>query len=204
MLHTSPNKEGYEYVAVSIYKSPEGKIYYNAPQLEGCLWSAYIDGQVIFKEDVEVCQADLAFQLLDQLTYYGYSDTYCTNLFGDGHGNNKYSWMAREVEHKRDMAWATNAVRRRVRASIKENKAKGLNPFEISVEDDVEIYMRKRRGRCNRMKRKRDYRLGKRLEKLNELERREKPIYKLLCGQTSLWSNFLCNSKRPIVLMGCE
>ena len=151
----------------------------------GGLWSAYIDGKVIFKEDVEVCHADLAFQLLDQLTYYGYSNKYCTHLFGDGHDNNKYSWMAREVEHKRNMAWATNAVRRRVRASIKENKAKGLNPFEISVEDDVEIYMRKRRGRCNRMKRKRDYRLGKRLEKLNELERREKPIYKLLCGQTS-------------------
>ena len=58
LLHTSPNEEGYEYVAVSIYKSPEGKIYYNAPQLEGCLWSAYIDGQVIFKEDffaVKVC-----------------------------------------------------------------------------------------------------------------------------------------------------
>ena len=186
LLHTSPNEEGYEYVAVSIYKSPEGKIYYNAPQLEGCLWSKYIDGQVIFKEDVEVCQADLAFQLLDQLTYYGYSDKYCTNLFGDEHYNNKYSWMAREVEHKRDMAWATNAVRRRVRASMKENKEKGLNPFEISVDDYYGvIYKRKLSGRCNRMKRKRDYRWGKRLEKLNELERRENPIYKLLCGQTS-------------------
>ena len=185
LLHTSPNEEGYEYVAVSIYKSPEGKIYYNAPQLEGCLWSAYIDGQVIFKEDVEVCQADLAFQLLYQLTFYGYSDKHCANLFGDELYNNKYSWMAREVEHKRDMAWATNAVRRRVRASMKENKAKGLNLFEISVDDLVEIYKRQRSGRCNRMKRKREYRWGKRLETLNELEHRENPIYELLSDQIS-------------------
>ena len=186
LLHTSPNEEGYEYVAVSIYKSPEGKIYYNAPQLEGCIWSSYIDGEVIFIHgNVDVCQADLAYQLLDQLTFYGYSDKYSTNLFGDEHYNNKYSWMAREVEHKRDMAWATNAVRRRARASFKENKPKGLNPYEISVEDWLEIYKRQRSGRRNRMKRKRDYRWGKRLEKLGELECRENPIYELLCGQTS-------------------
>ena len=186
LLHTSPNEKGYEYVAVSIYKSPEGKIYYNAPQLEGCIWSTYIDGEVIFiNGNVDVCQADLAFQLLYQLTFYGYSDKHCANLFGDEHYNNKYSWMAREVEYKRDMAWATNAVRRRVRASMKENKAMGINPFEISVDDWFEIYKRQRSGRCNRMKRKREYRWGKRLETLNELEHRENPIYELLSGQIS-------------------
>lgn len=185
LLHTSPNEEGYEYVAVSIYKSPEGKIYYNAPQLEGCLWSNYIDGVVIFKGNVDVCQADLAFQLLYQLTFYGYNVKHCANSFGDEHYNNRYSWMAREVEHKRDMAWATNAVRRRVRASMKENKEKGINPFEISVDDLFEIYKRQRSGRCNRMKRKREYRWGKRLETLNELEHRENPIYELLSGQIS-------------------
>ena len=41
LLHTTPSEDGCENVGVTIYKSSEGNIYYNAPLLEGCIWGTY-------------------------------------------------------------------------------------------------------------------------------------------------------------------
>lgn len=186
LLHTKADEAGCDKVYVCVDKYEDGSECVSASRLEGCHWSEYIDGEIVLDEGVEVSDEELAFRLLWHLTFFGYNQEemgdYFQSLSGDGYHDNEYGRMARAIERKRYMLWANKAIRKRILQSIKEHEAEGEHSFGLSEEDWNYIHHHERH--CNRMKRKRDYRLGKRLEELENLDLCENTIRMLLEGQS--------------------
>ena len=80
---------------------------------------------------------------------------------------NKYGEMAREIDLKRDMLFATPTIKRRIISSIKELAEDGQTEYGLTEEDWNAINHRK--THCNRSKRMRDHRLELRRNTLMEL-----------------------------------
>ena len=123
-------------------------------------------------EDIKLEPKELlAYRLLWHLTFYGFTpqdkeETWYNIMNGDV-PRNKYGEMAREIALKRDMLFATPAIRRRIISSIKELAEVGQTEYGLSEEDRNVIGHRK--THCNRAKRMRDHRLELRFNALMEL-----------------------------------
>lgn len=187
LLHTASCEGGCKDVHVGISREDDGTECVNASLLEGCRWNEYVDGNIILEKGIEVSQEELAFQLLWHLTFYGYSqeqnDETLQTMGDDGYHDNTYGRMARDIDNKRYMLWANKAIRKRIVASIVEYEAEGRHSFGLCVQDWN--YILHHQQHCNRMKRMRDHRLELRLKELENLDRCENTIRRLLQGQIS-------------------
>lgn len=128
LLHTDATAEGCYPINVSWYElSPhegEGRILF-ASTIEGLPWTQLIEGDIyITDEDIkEEPKELLAYRLLWHLTFYGFTpediEETWYNIMNGYYPRNKYGEMAREIDLKRDMLFATPAIRRRIISSIK-------------------------------------------------------------------------------------
>lgn len=179
LIHTESAADGCWPIEVRWYElqpyEGEGRILY-ASSVEGLPWEKLIDGDIyitetdISKEPKEL----LAFRLLWHLTFYGFTpeekrETWYRMMNGD-YPRNKYGEMAREIDLKRDMFFATPAIRRRIIASIKFLVEHGQTEYALS-EDEWNV-IEHRKAHCNRAKRMRDHRLELRRNALMELGRK--------------------------------
>lgn len=176
LLHTDATAEGCYPINVSWYElSPhegEGRILF-ASTIEGLPWTQLIEGDIyITDEDIkEEPKELLAYRLLWHLTFYGFTpedkEETWYNIINGYYPRNKYGEMAREIDLKRDMLFATPAIRRRIISSIKNFAEVGETEYALSEEDWNVI--NHRRTHCNRAKRMRDHRLMLRRNALMEL-----------------------------------
>lgn len=187
LLHTTPNENGCRDVYVEIKRNPDGTQWVYANELEGCMLNRFIDGSIIFDDGEEVCNEQLAFCLLWEITFYGYTPEQCSETFrmhgNDGYHDNEYGRMARQIDDKRTILWANKEIRKRIAASIAELEAEGRHSIMLSVDDWD--YIEHNECHCNRLKRMRDHRLEQRLKKLANLDRCENTIQRLLRAQTT-------------------
>lgn len=176
LLNTVASEEGCYRIDVHWYDlqpyEGEGRILF-ASQIEGQPWENLIDGNiyVVDKDIMEVPQEELAYRLLWHLTFFGFNDedkkeAWYRIINGD-YPRNEYGEKVRELELKQDMLCATPAIRRRIIASIKEFAERDELQYALTGEDWNTIHHR--REHCNRSKRKRAYRIEKRIETLKEL-----------------------------------
>ncbi len=188
LLHTAPCEDGCRKVYVGKAKERDGSEYIHASHVEGQSWAAYINGEVVVEDGIDVADAWLAYKLLWHLTYFGFSQEEShenlSSLRGDGHRDNRYGRMARAVETKRYMLWANKAIRKRIQESVAWHARHGEHNFALN--DDDWNYIHKRETHNNRMKRMRDHRLELRYNRLENNEHCENTIQKLLSGQDAI------------------
>lgn len=176
LLHTDASKDGCYRIEVKWYElqsyEGNGRILF-ASKIEGLPWEQLIDGEIyVADEDIKLEPKELlAYRLLWHLTFYGFTpqdkeETWYNIMNGD-FPRNKYGEMAREIALKRDMLFATPAIRRRIISSIKELAEVGQTEYGLSEEDWNVIGHRK--THCNRAKLMRDHRLELRFNALMEL-----------------------------------
>ncbi len=204
LLHTTPHENGCWDVYVDIKRNPDGTQWVRANELEGYMLNRFIDGSIIIDAEEEVCNELLAFCLLWEITFYGYTPEDCDETFrmhgNDDYHDNVYGRMARQIDDKRTILWANKEIRKRIAASIAELEAEGRHSIVLSEEDWN--YIEHHECHCNRMKRMRDHRLEQRLKKLTNLDRCENTIQRLLRAQTTAITrddlNFLWNENGRI------
>ena len=187
LLHTDSCEGGCKDVYIGTYREHDGTEHVDASQIEGAKWAEYIDGNIILKKGIDVCQEEIAFRLLWHLTFFGYSQEQNEETVraagDDAYHDNKYGITARRIDNKRYMLWANKDIRKRIVASIAEYEAEGRHCFALSEEDWNHIVHHKRH--CNHMKRMRDHRQELRLNELENLDRCENTVQRLLQGQIS-------------------
>lgn len=185
LLHTDPHENGCKDIDVNMRVDWDGTKYVSASQIEGDWWSTYIDGEIKLADDVKISDEELAYRLLWHLTFYGFSPEEIRQtiegLGNDGYHDNIYGSLAREIERKRTILWANKEIRKRIKDSIVFHANQGLNSIYLSEEDWN--YIENHESHCNRMKRMRDHRLALRLEDLENKDRSENTIQRLLKGQ---------------------
>ena len=179
LLQTKSSEEGCYRIEVRWYEQMpyegEGRILF-ASRIEGLPWDQLIDGD-IYIADVNIKEEPkelLAYRLLWHLTFYGFTpkdqkETWYEMMNG-GYPRNNYGEMAREIDLKRDMLFATPTIRRRIISSIKELAKLGEIEYGLTEEDWNVINHRK--AHCNRAKRMRDHRLEIRRNALMEIAKK--------------------------------
>lgn len=176
LLNTDTSEDGCYPIEVRWYNlqpyEGKGRILF-ASKIEGLPWEQLIDGEIyIADEDIKQQPKELlAYRLLWHLTFYGFTpedkeETWYNMMNGD-YPRNKYGEMAREIDLKRDMLFATPTIKRRIISSIKELAEVGQTEYGLTEEDWNAINHRK--THCNRSKRMRDHRLELRRNTLMEL-----------------------------------
>lgn len=191
LIRTEASAEGCCRIDVEWYdlnpSEGEGRILY-ASQIEGLPWVQVIDGDIYIADESikDEPKELLAFRLLWHLTFYGFTpgdirETWYRMMNGD-YPRNKYGEMARAIDLKRDMLFATPAIRRRIISSIKRMAENGQAGYALPEEDWNVINHRKKH--CNRAKRMRDHRLELRCNMLMELGKKspQAPIDNYHCN----------------------
>ena len=146
--------------------------YFHIGNCEGDSWTTNLGKELVLGEGVELSDAELAGRCMWSLTFYGYrpGDDYF-----DRKPHNRYQDEADKISNKQ----FDNYARTKNGLSPKNH-----TPYALSWEEWGAYYRRKRHG--NRMKRMRDHRQDKRIEKLERMAKVEQAIQHILSATDAI------------------
>lgn len=150
-----------------------------ANDVEGDLWENIVGKEVVKPTDNPFTDAELAGAILWGMTFYGFTPR-CTEDFFDNQiihtAFTKYGRMVKQLKIKRDLPYATMpGMREDLKRQMKEEG--DCMTYYLSTEEWD--FLAKRRQHLNRSKRKREYRLAKRIEWLKKLDKRQHLLDKI-------------------------
>ncbi len=153
-----------------------------ANEVEGDLWENIVGKEIVKPTDNPFTDAELAGAVLWGMTFYGFTQR-STKDFFDNQINHtaftKYGRMAKRLKIKRDLPYATMPGMREDLKRQMEEEGDCIT-YYLSIEEWD--FLAKRRQHLNRSKRKREYRLAKRIEWLNKIEKRKQLLGKVIAA----------------------
>lgn len=144
-----------------------------ANNVEGDLWENVVGKMVVKPEENLFTDAELAGAILWGMTFYGFTPRNRHKLFEEQIHRSaltKYGKMAKRLMIKRELPYATLPGMRRYLKKQMEEEGDRVT-YYLSMEEWN--WLDKRRTHLNRSKRKRDYRIKKRIEWLKKLDKRQ-------------------------------
>lgn len=153
----------------------EGSLPLLANSIEGDCWENIVGKTVIRPDDNSFNDAELAGAILWGATFYGFTPRDRWSPFEECHS--KFGIMAKRLERKQYLPYL-----RDIRAIRKLRDGSGKSRFGIAFSMDVWNEIEFRQQHQNRSKRKRFYRMEKRIKWLQKLDKRQKVIDSLKCG----------------------
>ena len=146
-----------------------------ANSIEGDCWENIVGKTVIRPDDNSFNDAELAGAILWGETFYGFTPRDRWSPFEECHS--KFGIMAKRLERKQYLPYL------RDKRAIRELRdGSGKSRFGIAFSTDVWNKIEFRQQHQNRSKRKRFYRMEKRIKWLQKLDKRQKVIDSLKCG----------------------
>ena len=182
-------KEAYDIITHIKFEGEDGKVTFDvtpkekwyspgylpmlANDVEGDLWENIVGKEVVKPTDNPFTDAELAGAVLWGMTFYGFTQRSIEDFFDNQINHTaftKYGRMAKQLMIKRDLPYATiPGMREKLKRQLKE---KGdCMTYYLSAKEWH--FLSKRRQHLNRSKRKREYRLAKRIEWLKKLDKRQ-------------------------------
>lgn len=156
----------------------------SAWNVEGAEWECIIDGQVLVGNGVGDANQRLACEFLWSLTYFGYSPENIELRSFDEYSGTRFGEEAWRVELRRYMACANKHIRSYIMESA-DDTWENVEEHNFALPEEYWRYIHKRESHCNRSKRKRNYRLERRIRRLKSLNYCETTVRQLLDGQTA-------------------
>ncbi len=153
----------------------EGSLPLLANSIEGDCWENIVGKTVIRPDDNSFNDAELAGAILWGATFYGFTPRDRWSPFEECHS--KFGIMAKRLERKQYLPYLRDK-----RAIRKLRDGSGKSRFGIAFSMDVWNEIEFRQQHQNRSKRKRFYRMEKRIKWLQKLDKRQKVIDSLKCG----------------------
>lgn len=187
-------KESYDILCNTEFDGKGGKVTFSvysdgvlADGVEGDLWSNIVGKEVVRPEGHSYTDAELAAWILWGATFYGFTPM---KSWSRDHREiyNKYS----EREHILYQRLNRPYIRdKRTRSTMKQ-RAKQATPRGLAMTLEDRELIRYRKAHQNRAKRKRYYRLEKRIEQLSKMSRRQDLIDRLV-ATTGVWRSAISN-----------
>ena len=148
-----------------------------ADNVEGDYWEN-IAGKTIVKPDSNsFTDAELAGAILWGMTFYGFTPRQIKETLHCEIGNlayTKYGYQVKELKVKNILPYVSPETRRDLKQQLKDE------PDCMSIYLSEWHELSKRRMRMNRSKRKRDYRIRSRMERLKKLDKRQHLINSII------------------------
>lgn len=154
-----------------------------ANNVEGELFRNVVGLEVVRPTEYPFTDAELAGAILWGMTFYGFTQRDRGNCFHSMMDTSftEYGKMARRLMAIRELPYADLPG---MRESLLEEMDNMSHPFGLKLEEWE--YLRKRKRHLNRSKRKRDYRLKKRISWLKKLDKRQNDINTIKKGVGSI------------------
>ena len=137
--------------------------------VEGDLWENIVGKEVLIPENNPFTDAELAGAILWGATFYGFNRHNRWSPFEEIYSN--YGEKAWKLERKQYLPYIRN---KKTKYRLKKDIGFISNRISFSMEDWNQIHYREKHQ--NRSKRKRFYRMGKRIEWLQKLDKRQNLI----------------------------
>ena len=164
------NGEGGQ-VSFDVYENPdyEKELPLLANGVEGDLWESIVGKDVIFPENNKFTEAEIATAILWGATFYGFNRHDRWTPFQEIYSI--YGQKAWELERKQYLPYIRN---KKIKHLLKKDIGFLSHHIAFSMEDWNKIQYREKHQ--NRSKRKRFYRMEKRIEWLHKLDKRQNLI----------------------------
>lgn len=157
----------------------EGSLPLLANNVEGDLWGNIVGKTVIRPDENPFSDAELAGAILWGATFYGFTPNERWKPFEESYS--KFGKMADKLERKLYLPYLRD--KRAIRGL---RKGSGKSRFGIAFSMDVWNEIEFRQQHQNRSKRKRFYRMEKRIKWLQKLDKRQKLIDSLKCRRAAV------------------
>lgn len=155
--------------------------YINVYNCEGYLWECNVAKEVVVADDCKLSKEEIIAKILWSCTFYGYTPQMTKDTFEDRIEHRMhtcYGTKARKLEQKFYFNYLSGHKRREI---LKTKKLFHSGSIAMSMEEWDYCYMRI--AKASKIKKKRDYRLQKRIEYLDHKEKYESLREKFLGGK---------------------
>lgn len=156
-----------------------GKLPLLANNVEGDYWENIVGKIIVNPDNNPFTDAELAGAILWGMTFYGFTPRQIKETLHCEIGNlayTKYGYQVKELKVKNILPYVSPETRRDLKQQLKDEP----DCMSIYLSGREWHELSKRRIRMNRSKRKRDYRIRSRMERLKKLDKRQHLINSII------------------------
>lgn len=181
-------KEAFDIIRNTNFEGPGGEVTFDvmpreewyephslpllANNVEGDFWHNTVGKEIIIPEDNPFRDAELAGAILWGMTFFGFTPRGTKEVFNsqlDRKSFTKHGLLVKRLQIKSILPYVSHETRKELKRQLKAEPDRMT--YYLSIDEWCDLS--KRRLHLNRSKRKREYRINNRIDRLKKLEKRQ-------------------------------